>query len=71
MTKPTVCQTCLDWAAEEALAPSEDVDTLCRTLRDAIADPLCEEIETGGASRCACACHPAQELALRHAKAHA
>jgi hypothetical protein len=63
--QPRVCESCLDAAAEEALASPEDCELLCLTLGSDIADHLCEEIELAGALRCSCLCHGRAKAQLR------
>lgn len=65
MNTDRVCETCLDWALEEGLAAEDECAILCQTLGDEIADHLCEEIETAGATRCGCACHHREKARLR------
>lgn len=61
----TVCEMCLESAAEEAMASEDECELLCVMLGSEIGDHLCEEIENDGATRCRCACHPAAKQALR------
>jgi len=60
-----VCETCLDAAAEEGLAPHDEATMFCMELGSELADHLCEEIELGVGTRCMCGCHQPAKQALR------
>ena len=63
--KDRVCEMCLQWAAEEAMAEEDECELLCVTLGSEIGDHLCEEIENDGETRCRCSCHESAKQVLR------
>ena len=56
-----VCESCLEAADEEVSPDISSVREMSSFMVDMgadIADHLCDQIESNGEIRCACACHP-------------
>lgn len=61
----TVCDRCLQSAAEESGGQPADCTLACTASGDDLADHVCEEIESEGVTKCACACHAWEKRDLR------